>query len=354
VHKLVMTTMAKRTLQSVTVSTIAQRVGVAPCTVSSVLNGQAKKRRIQEKTANRILEEAQRLNYVPNELARGLRSRHSGVLGLVVAGLENDWAERILLGVNQVSDAEGYLPMLLTHRWIAERERRGLVSLQQRRVDGIITIPLPECAEDYRRTARRGVPVVFLGDALLEAPEISYVAWDKGPAVHTAVRHLVEAGGRRIGFIALERHTALSAVRLQAFEQELARAGLVCEPQWIQWVRQEADVRGALQRMYEGGGAGPDAIFAGDDGIALQVLAELYRMGLRVPQNVLLAGMGDLWKGDEMGAGLTTVREPCEEIGRLAAETVLELLQHPQRAPIRKLVPGVELKVRRSTMRQQA
>ena len=343
--------MAGTGVRRATITTIAKRAGVAPCTVSSVLNGQAEKRRIPSETARLIWQEAKLLNYVPNALARGLRQQRTGVIGVVFADFTNNWADRVLNGMAPVLDQHACLPFVLTHHWDPQREVREINSLVERQVDGIITVPLPGNETAYNGLLDHEMPLVFMGDTLESMPQANFVAWGSVPATKLAIRHLLEVGRRRIGYITHYWDTVINRERRVGYEETLRQAGLPMNEKWEASVNQEDQLPAKLKAIFDvPKEAQPDALFVNNDGLAFRTLAVLHEMGVRVPEDVAVIGMGDLPRGDEVGAGLSSVREPCEEIGRLAAETVLELMLEPGKGPVRHVVAGEELKVRRSTV----
>ncbi len=334
------------------IKSIAKKLGVAPCTVSSVLNGNAKKRRIKEETAQKILEECKRMNYVPNQLARSLRATRTMMLGVVFADLRNDWAARILDGVRIAADRNQMLPLVMDHNWEPDRERHGIEMLLRLRIDFIITIPLPECVETYSLVKARGVPLVFLGDTLNEMPEADFVSWDHAPAVRAIIRHLVDRGAKRIATLEHRRHTTLTKAYFETYSSVLQESQLPFDSSWRMLAAFESEIEGVLGPVFsKKEGERPDALFCTNDGLAFVAVAVLRRMGLRVPEDVMVTGMGDLGKGDENGVGLTTVREPCEDIGRLATETGLSRLENPRQAPTKLLLAGTEVKARLTTRR---
>ncbi len=337
---------------SVTIATVAKRLGLAVCTVSSVLCGKAKQRRINDETSRRILEECKRLNYMPNQLARSLRASRSMMIGVVVADFRNDWAARILDGVRMSADRHSMLPLVLSHEWEPERERIGFESLMQLRAEAIITIPLPECVDIYAMAMQRGVALVLLGDTLSEMPTVDFVSWAHAPAVKTIMRHLISHGARRIATLEHRRQTQLTRAYFKTYREVLDHAGLPFGPDWRMLVSFEHEVEGALRPVFSAGPKRrPDALFCTNDGLAFVAVAVLRRMGLRVPEDVMVTGMGDLGKGDENGVSLSTVREPCEEIGRMAVETAMARVADHTRPPAHIQLPGTEVKSRHTTQR---
>ena len=338
-----------------TIRIIAEKVGVAPCTVSAVLSGRAEQRRVGEKTQRKVLSMARRLGYTPNTLARELRQKQSGVVGVMLADFTNNWSDRVMTGMEPVFERAGKIPFIAIHRWNPEHDAVGINRFLQRRVDGVICTPLPENAPLYDDLRKRGVPIVFLGDTLDVAPWADFVAWDSPEATRTAVRHLLGIGRRKIAMLHQGWKTRIGwSLRAQAFHEELAVAGASMPEEWRMCVSGDPEVETEIRRVFEGVApeARPDAIYANNDGLAFGALAALRRLGLRVPEDVAVVGMGDLPRGDEIGAGLTSAREPCEELGRLAAEIVLESIaagKTAARKPRQEFVAGTDFHIRRST-----
>lgn len=347
--------MAKPVSQSVTSTTIAQRLGLSRATVSYVINGQAKERKISEETVRRVLEMAEELRYVPNELARSLRLQQTGVIGLVSRGLGYNWIERILVGMLPIFDRESSTPFLSMSYWDAAREQRELESLLQRRVDGIICVPMPYNIEMYRQIMRRGIPFVFLGDALEGLPKASHVVWDSGRATRVALEHLIQTGRRRIGFIGADHQTLWTKIRLQTYRQTMREHGLKVREAWIAWelfdfsYHAREGIEAMVDKVLPAGGDWPDALFVSSDALAMIILDILHARGIRVPEDVAVIGLGDLFMSDHSGISLSTVREPTEELGRQAAEAVFELIKKPEQGPIQKIIQCDELFVRRTT-----
>jgi LacI family transcriptional regulator len=340
--------------RNVTTQSIAEKLGVSRATVSIVLNGRAKQRKIRPETTRKVLEAAREMHYVPNQTALNLRRQRSGIVGVLLANFRMDWAERVMSGLLEVFDPRGYCPFVAAHRFEVERYRRELTAALQRRDEGVICHPLPGHEDLYREFARVGMPLVFIGDVPVELPGSSYVVWDSGAAARAAVRHLVEMGRKRIGYIGFEYPLKMSLARFEAYQEVLRETDLLLNRQWMisppAQMKTSAILDLALKRMFAPGRAHPDAIFVLNDGLALPALEALAQRGIRVPDDVAVMGMGDLPLTGHQGISLSTVREPCEEMGHEAAETILKLIAHPKRAPIQRALTLCELKVRRTTV----
>jgi LacI family transcriptional regulator len=344
--------------QPVTAAMIAQRLGVSRATVSIVLNGQGEARKLSPATIQRVAAAARELGYAPDRAARHLRLRRSGVVGVLLADFRMDWSERVMTGMAEVFDPSAHTALVATHRFDPARHRKELTAAAQRRDEAIIVQPVPGQDELYRQVLRAGVPLVFLGDLPLGeakgAPPASFAGWDSAAAARTAVEHLVATGRRRIGHIGVEHPLRMTLERTATYRRVLAESGLPVDERWIAIPPPGGDVAGMLAgivaRLFAPGAERPDALFMLNDGLALTLLEVLDQRGIRVPEDVAVIGMGDLPLTGHRGIGLSTVREPCEEMGRAAARAALTLIADPGKAPLIASIPGNELKARRTTV----
>lgn len=339
---------------TVTAQSIADHLGVSASTVSIVLRGDATRRKISKATTERVLDAARKFNYVPNQMARTLRRQRTNSIGVLTGNLEWGWADRIMQAMEDVLEPAGYRTFVARHRFDATRAREELLSCMSRRDLGIVFQPLPTERPVYNQVIRAGMPLVFLSDCPTDLDNVSFVGWDSGPAARRAVEHLVQTGRRRIAFLGPSYPMAMSQQRYEAYLDVLREAGLPIEPAWaeqapLDWSADEI-VERTLDRLFNADKQWPDAIFALNDGLALPALASLERRGIRVPEDVALAGLGDLPVSGYRGVGLTTVPEPLAEIGQGVASVLLAHFADPNRGPIRRLIPSNKLIVRRTTV----
>lgn len=338
-----------------TTARLAEQLGLSRATVSYVLNGQARQRKISEATAERVRREAAKHHFIPNELARALRRNRSGLIGFLAGSFTFNWAERILTAMLEVLENRGCLPFTMIHRWSPDLEERAIQAMLNRRVDGVICVPVPGRETAYRRLMDQGIPLLFIGDRLEEMDDVSFVAWDVAMPAETAVTHLIQAGRRNVAFMAANHQTVMTRARYEGYKRALRKADIKINRKWVAWEPVKSYpsppemVQRMLDRILSGSGPKPDALFVGHDALAVRALDQLAGRGIRVPEDMAVASLCDLFMSDHSAISLTTVSEPSERIGRRAAEVMLKLIDRPESTPIQEIIDAVELRVRRSS-----
>jgi len=333
----------------VTISQVAAESGVARATAAFVINGRAEQLRISQQTIERVLEVAKRLGYVPNQLARGMITGRTQVVGVILGGVWGKFGQYAIDGIREVLDAEGYTPFLTIHSWNEAREAREIDTLLRMRVDGIIAMPqITSRQECYEQLFKQHVPMVFFGDVPFDVPDALAVAWDVRPALRLLLEHLAGQGCRRIGLVG-ERYFRFSRERYHVFKNMVRALGLTHDPRWDIWAEvgdpEHPEWGQAVVTMSDR----PDAIVALNDNSGLRMLDSLRRHGLRVPEDIRIAALGDTIETVEASAQLTAIREPVREIGQAAATLVLEAIRNPSLPPTERLIDSAELVVRAST-----
>ncbi|MGN6507427.1 MAG: LacI family DNA-binding transcriptional regulator [Tepidisphaeraceae bacterium] len=337
----------------VTAEKLAKKLGLSRATVSIVLRGDAERRKISGKTTQRVLDAAREFNYVPNQAARSLRRQRTDIIGVILPDFRLDWAERVMDGMLDVLGHTPYSPFVAIHRFRPELFRKEVLSALQRRDDAIICYPLPEMNDVFDQVRAIGIPLVFIGDRPLDYTHASWVVWDAGAAASAAVRHLVSVGRKRIGFLGMDYPMKMSQARYKAYRAVLKEANLPINPEWISMPSSETAyqeiVESGLDKIFAGAGPKPDALFVLNDGTALPALESLRRRGLRVPEDVAVISMGDVPQAGLRAIGLSTMREPLQEMGRGAAEEALKLIANSSH-PIQRVLSCDELHARHTTI----
>ncbi|WP_043442324.1 LacI family DNA-binding transcriptional regulator [Arthrobacter sp. L77] len=330
----------------VSIKDVADRAGVAVGTVSNVLNHPA---RVSTATRERVQAAIDGLGFVRNDAARQLRAGQSRTIGLVVLDVANPFFSSLARAAEDCAAENGSTVVLGDSGQDAEREARYIDVFEQQRVQGMLISPVGDVGPRVEALRQRGMPVVLV-DRVDPQRRCSSVSVDDVAGGYIAVRHLLEAGRRRIAFVGTRADYRQVADRLAGARQAIAEHdGAVLEVLAAEAMTVLAgrDVGEAIaQRRH---GELPDGIFCANDLLAIGVMqAVLLIRGLRIPEDLALIGYDDIDFSASTVVPLTSVRKPTELMGRTAVELLLEEIEGPT-ARRRQVIFDPELVERRST-----
>lgn len=325
---------------------IAERAGVTVMTVSRALRGA---RDVSPSTRDRVRILAAQMGYVPDASARGLRTRSSGLLGVLLPTVTDPIQARTLLALEEQSRQAGFELLLGQTLRQPELEESGIHRLLSRRIEGLFLAPvyrLAPTAPVYRELRERGTRVVLLGQRAPFCEGFPYVAPDDVRGAQQVARHLIELGHRRIAFFAGPGTSPAARERLEGHRRALRDAGLPADDTLVFHAGTELEdgATAALRMINEG--VRPTAIQGVNDLVAIGAAQVLLRQGWRVPGDISVAGYGDLVLSEHCRVPLTTLRQPKHRLG-VAAFELMQALLRGEAAPNRRLTG--ELVVREST-----
>ena len=337
-----------------TAKALATILGISRSTVSVIMRGDAKKFKIAPGTVSRVLAAAKHFSYSPNASAQNLRRQRSNTVTLIVSNFRFDWADELFAGAIEILHTNHLTPIVTAHSSDPMRQETEIMAAIRRRDAAVLYQPIIERPEIYQRLLDANIPLIFLGDYPSGTEKISHVIWQADMAARAVVEHLVAIGRTRIGYVGMDLPLEMHQKRYSAYQQVLKTAGLMLNPHWIYRGDPHISVHEnlfsvAIPHIFAPGREHPDAIFAMNDGIAIPLITEIERMGLHVPGDVAVGGIGDLPMSGAWGISLTTVAEPVRAIGAEAARVAISLIKDPGREAIHRILPAGELMVRRST-----
>jgi LacI family transcriptional regulator len=305
----------------VTLDMVAQLAGVSPSTVSRILNGTA----VVSDDKRRIVDAAiAELGFVPNPVARGLAGGRTFSIGIITQAIDSPFYGAALRGIEDVLDPAGYSPLFVSGHWDADKEARCVDMLRSRRVDGIIVLT-GRLSDQALKTCAKTLPVVVTGRTL-KAPGLFALNFDNFEGGKLATQHLIALGHKHIAFIAGAPGHPDSEERMRGYLSALESAGIAYNPALtVSGEYHEGSGLSAVNLLLKNG-LPFTAIFAANDQMANGAALGLYRSGLRVPQDISLVGFDDLPMSSYATPPLSTVHHPSQELGRLAALAMLELL----------------------------
>lgn len=300
-----------------TITDVAAAAGVSVATVSKAVNGRYG---VSPETADRVLSVVAELGYESSLIASSMRSRTTGVIGVLVADFEPFSAE-ILKGVGEaLRDSQfDLLAYSGSHRSAEGWERRSLSRLSGTLIDGAIIVT-PTVVN-----VGAEVPVVAI-DPHTGPADVPTVESDSyGGALH-ATRYLIDLGHSRIGFIAGRPDLRSSIARDAGYRRSLADAGIPVDPALVGSGSYRPDaVRIAALEML-GRPDRPTAIFAANDISALEIVKVAVELGLDVPRDLSIIGFDDVPEASKATPALSTVRQPMQKLGAEAAGLLLQLM----------------------------
>lgn len=325
---------------------IATQAKVSVMTVSKALRDEPD---VSAATRARIRLLARQMGYVPDSAAQGLRSRTTKMFGVVVSSIANPVLTRTVRALEEGSREAGYDLVLCQTMNKPEREEHCLRRLLSRRVDGMFISPVYRIEEEalvYRELLARGTPVVLLGHPAIFCNAFTSVAPDDLLAGYNVTRHLLELGHRRIAFLSGKLFAPWARERLEGYRRALREAGLELDDRLVFNAGStiEDGAKAGLQLLNEG--CPVTAIQAVNDLVAIGCAETLLGQGLRIPQDVSVAGFGNILASEHFRVPLTTVRQPKYRLGVAAVNTMHRLLRRDHTESRR--LPA-ELVVRQST-----
>lgn len=312
------------------ISDIAQELNLAVSTVSRALSGHS---RISEATRQRVWKLAEQLKYQPNHLAAALRKGRSNTLGVIVPNIDGHFFALVVKGVEEVANKAGYNVMLCQSNEDNAHEAKNVETLMNAQVDGIL-VSLSRSTHDFKhfdKAQQRKMPLVFF-DRILNGSDVSAVVVDDYLGAYQMTKHLLDQGRRRIAHFGGPQHLNIYKDRYLGYCQALRDAGLPVEEERVVLFKDMSLDDGpvgirhllALEQR-------PDAIFSAGDFTAVGALQALKKQGLRVPEDMALAGFGNETFSSLTDPMLSTVDQLCEEMGGAAVRLLLEMIQERTR-----------------------
>jgi LacI family transcriptional regulator len=324
---------------------VAAHARVSLGTVSNVLN---RPELVSERTRKRVLAAIAELGFVRNESARQLRGGGSRTLAYVVLDAANPFFTDVARGVQDAADAAGLALFLCNSGEDQERQAAYLDLLEQQRVEGVLITPVDAADPRITALARRGTPVVIVDRGA--GPQHCSVTVDDQLGGELAVTHLLDSGHRRIAFVGGPRSIGQVRDRIAGAERAIARAG-TGELTVLETPRLDvAQGRRAGERLAGLPAAHrPTAAFCANDLLALGLLQQMVRLGLRVPEDMAIVGYDDIEFAEAAAVPLTSVAQPRHRLGRTAAELLLAEARSPEAHEHQQVMFAPELVVRAST-----
>ncbi|CDG15767.1 ribose operon transcriptional repressor RbsR [Xenorhabdus doucetiae] len=313
-----------------TMKDVARLAGVSTSTVSHVINGN---RYVSENVKKRVNAAIEELNYAPSALARSLKIKQTKTIGMLVTASDNSFYSEIVRGVEKSCYERGYSLILCNTEGNVTRMISNMETLLQKRVDGLLIM----CSETQRPSS----------DAFRRYPLVPMVIMDWSPfdsfndiikdnslqGGEMATNYLISRGFRKIACITGPRDKTPACQRLAGYRKAMQDAGLRIPAGYE--IYSDFEFAGGLSSMNQllQLSEPPEALFAGNDAMAIGAYQALYQQGLSVPDDISIIGYDDIAIAPYLIPPLTTIHQPKDELGKLAIDSLLYRMSNPESEP---------------------
>lgn len=317
--------MSKR--KKTTISDIAKELDVTPSTVSRALGNHP---RISDSTKEAVWEMVEKLNYQPNSIASALRKGKSNIIGVIVPTSDRQFFASFIRGIEEIIRDEGYNLMICQSDDQFSKERIGIDTLLNIRVDGIIASVAKETTDisHYEKVKMQGVPLV-LYDRVVESLDVNLVVSDDFLGAYNAVTHLIEQGCTRIAHFAGKQHIHIYKNRLNGYLQALREHNIpvddeiIIESDLIQDTYSILDAGQKMGKELLEMSNPPDGIFSSSDFAAMGATQIFKEKNIKIPDEVALVGYSNDFSASVIEPALTSLDQHTIEMGNLAAKYFL-------------------------------
>ncbi len=339
--------------EALTIKDIAKALNLSVSTVSKALRGSHE---ISEETKKNVLAYAREHNYKPNPIAQSLKRGRSKSIGVIVCNIDNNFFSQVINGIESIARQKDYNVIITQSQESYEREIANSEHLSSRSVDGlIISLSAGTKKVDHLiKLHEKGLPIVLF-DRITDEIATHKVIANNFKGAYDGTTHLLQQGFRSIAHITSSRSLSITMERLEGYKKALADAGLEPDPRYIKFCQHGGmlpeETRQALTQLLLLK-TRPDAIFTASDRLSTTTLSLLREMKIAVPGEIGLVGFTNSISADIFHPSLTSVVQPALEMGQLATELLVQLIE--SRRPVtqfQKKILETELKIRDSSMR---
>jgi len=326
---------------------IANELNISKTTVSFILNGRAKEKRISEELVEKVLKFVEEVGYKPNSLAKSLRTGKSNIIGLMVENISDHFFANIARYIEDRAYKNGYKIIYCSTDNDAEKTKDLIAMFRDRHVDGYIIAPPVGVEEEISALIKDDLPVVLF-DRYYPSVDSSYVVTDNLDATYNATKYFVDHGYKNIAFITFASHQTQMQARLDGYNKALKESGLQPHVKEVIFNPEAKHIIAPIAEFLKGEKF--DAILFGTNRIGVCGLKVISDSGLSVPEDIAVISFDDYDVFELYSPSITAIAQPIEEI----ADNVITILLNKLNTPAhnrknQKITLNTELKVRGSS-----
>ncbi|NOY10471.1 MAG: LacI family transcriptional regulator [Spirochaetes bacterium] len=304
----------------VTIKDIARKLNLSYSTVSRALNSSSL---VNDKTMRVIKEEAERMGYMPNALARGLVLQKSGIIGMIIPDITNPFFPALARGAEDAALARGYNLLVCNSDWNIALETRHVKLIEEKKVDGLILASINLQNEYLEKVIEREYPLVFVS-RLYPGVNVSFVGVDTEYGGYLAGRHLAGLGHRKVAFVGGSFNVRSVQGRYKGFIKALAEYGIEFDKSLA--IEGEFNIESGYQKVLTLLKERTDitGIFAANDLVAVGIIRAARELGYSIPGDLSIIGYDDIFLSSLPGIELTTIFQEKRRMGELAVKLLLD------------------------------
>jgi len=310
---------------SPTIKDIAAKLNLHYTTVSRALRDHPD---VKEETRRLVKQMAKQLNYQPNNLARSLKRQKSNSIGVIVPEIRHHFFSAVISGIEEIAYQAGYVILVAQSNEQVEREIMNTNAFISNHVAGLLVSisQTTVSAHHFQRFLAQGGKLVFF-DRVCQDVEAGQVVVDDYGGAFAATEFLIRKGYKRIAHLGGSRNLTLSQMRYQGYADALRKHSYDLRDEYVVWggLHEQNGAQG--MKRFLGLSELPDAIFAVNDPVALGAYEVIAKNGLQIPQDIAVVGFSDNPISAFVNPPLTTVYQPAYEMGKRAAELLLEQIR---------------------------
>lgn len=333
-------------MKRLSIKDIARKAGVAPSTVSFVLNGKAKEMRISDPVAERVAVVARAEGYSPNNIAVSLRTGRSKILGLIVEDIANPFFAALARTIEEEANQQGYRIVYCSTENNSKRANDLISMLAHSQVDGFIITPLSGMEKRIEKLKQQEMPLVFM-DRYLPKVDVSSVLLDNADGVTQGMQHLIRKGYKRIGFVMVDLEQIQMKQRKEAYIKAIQKHKL--NKKFILSLPFNYESEWAIKSICNFIKENElDAIFFATNYLGIIGIECIARLQLKIPEELAIVCFDDHDLFKLYPPGITAIRQPIQKIAQTAVHLLMEQLNGKKGVKIKQEQLKAELIVRGS------
>lgn len=342
-------------MPNLTLRDIAKALNLSVSTVSKALHDSYE---IGEDTKKRVMDFAQENHYQPNRMAKSLKEGKSGSIGVVICSIDNNFVSQMLDGIDLACTTAQYDLIIMQSKESFSKEKACVAQLEARGVEGLLISPSVETNDVWHLQAlqRAGIPVVLF-DRLSDHMHTHQIGTDNFGGAYEATKHLIDNGHSHIAFLNVDTTLNIASERLAGYRQAIKERKLAQPPDAYILSCNCSNKTAITDSVNEAIisllqlAQPPTAILTATDQLSMQTLSTIHQLGLHIPDDIALVAFSNTDLAEILATPLTTIRQPAYEIGKTAAEKLIQLLRGKESTDdFQKIKLPMQLEIRKSSL----